>query len=219
MFSEVIAAYNEAVFDTDRGRALQVVQDALAQGVAPEDVLFKVVAPALELMIQTVSGEAEFNLAQHFMASQIAAEVTEAMLSRMAAPPQAIGRVVIGTAPGDFHSLGKRIVVGCLKARMVDAIDLGLDVTAERFVDAAVERGAAVIGISSMMMHTATGPGGCLKVRQLLRERGLEDKIKVAVGGAPYRFDPELYHAVQADAWASDGVMAGRVIADLIKEA
>lgn len=54
------------------------------------------------------------------------------------------------------------------------------------------------------------------KVRAILKERGLEEKIKVVVGGAPFRFDRELYKGVGADAWAQDGVSAARVITDLI---
>jgi 5-methyltetrahydrofolate--homocysteine methyltransferase len=51
-----------------------------------------------------------------------------------------------------------------------------------------------------------------------LHERGLEDKIKLTVGGAPYRFDPELYIRAGADAWAPDGVTAAKVIVQLIRE-
>ena len=69
-----------------------------------------------------------------------------------------------------------------------------------------------------MMVHTARGEKGCLGVRRLLKERGLEQKIKIAVGGAPYRFDHNLYKTVQADAWAENGITAGEVITQLIKE-
>jgi len=79
-------------------------------------------------------------------------------------------------------------------------------------------RSLQVNAISAMMVHTARGENGCRKVRQILSERGLEERIKVAVGGAPYRFDPELYRTVGADAWAENGITAGRVITDLIRE-
>jgi methanogenic corrinoid protein MtbC1 len=98
---------------------------------------------------------------------------------------------------------------------LMEVVDLGLNVAPEAFVEAAVSSGARVIGISSMMDHTARGQGGCLGVRRLLRERGLEGSIRLAVGGAPYRFDPELYREVGADAWAADGLSAGQVIAGL----
>lgn len=218
MLERIIKAYNEAIFDIDREQALEVIHAAIAQGVSPEEVVFKIVIPAIEQMAGSMAENFDGNLAQHFMTSQIAAEVTEEMLARFKTAPESVGRVVIGSAEGDLHSLGKRIVMGCLKAQMVEVFDLGVNVPAERFVDEAVARDAQVIGISAMMAHTARGENGCLRVRQLLQERGLERQIKIIVGGAPFRFDHELYRVVRADAWTEDGISAGRVIAGLIRE-
>jgi methylmalonyl-CoA mutase cobalamin-binding domain/chain len=218
MIEDIIKAYNEAVYETDKEAAFAVVDGALAQGMTAEDVIFQVVIPAIEEMMSQIIKDPDANLAQHFMTAQFASEVTDKMLARFKSPPQIIGRVVIGTAIGDLHSLGKRIVMGCLKALMVEVIDLGVNVPPERFVDEAVAHDAQVIGISAMMVHTAIGEKGCLQVRKILHERGLEDRIKIIVGGAPYRFDPELYKSVGADSWASDGVSAGKLIIDLIKE-
>ena len=218
MLENYIQAYNEAVFETDKQAALDVVNRALNDGFSAEDIVFKLVIPAVELMMTFIEQDPDANLAQHFMTAQIAADVTEKMLEKFSKPPEMIGRVIIGAAYGDLHSLGKRIVTGCLKSLMVDVVDLGTNVSAEKFVDAAVAESAQVIAVSAMMVHTATGDKGSLRVRALLRERGLEDKVKIAVGGAPYRFDPELYRKVGADAWAPDGVTAARVIVDLIRE-
>lgn len=214
----LISAYNAAVFDTDRDKALTIIRQAVRRGVTPQDIVFQVIIPAIDQTINRMDGNEDLSLAQHFMASQIASDVVEAMLSQFETAPEAIGRVVIGTAYGDVHSLGKRIVIGSLRANLVEVTDLGVSVKPERFVDEAVARQAEVIGISSMMLHTARGPNGCLKVREILKARGLEQKIKLAVGGAPFRFDPELYRVVQADAWARDGITASRVITDLIAE-
>jgi methanogenic corrinoid protein MtbC1 len=218
MLDEIVQAYNEAIFDTDRDRALAVVHEALEKGVQPEEVVFQVVIPSIELMMGAISERFDANLAQHFLTAQIASEVTEAMLPRFQQAPAAVGHVVLGTAYGDMHSLGRRIVSGCLKAMMVTVTDLGVNVTAERFVDEAVAHNAQVIGISAMMVHTARGEEGCLKVRRLLKERGLEGRIRIVVGGAPYRFDANLYQVVGADGWAPDGISAGRVITGLIQE-
>jgi methanogenic corrinoid protein MtbC1 len=208
MLERIVQAYNEAVFETDKEAAFAVVHAALAQGMTAEDIVFRVVIPAVEEMMSNITKDPDANLAQHFMTAQIAAEVTEKMLEKFEHPPEIIGRVVIGTARGDLHSLGKRIVMGCLKALMVDVTDLGVNVPAEKFVDAAQALDAQVIAVSAMMVHTATG----------LKARGLEERIRLIVGGAPYRFDNELYKAVGADGWAPDGVNAGRAIVDLIKE-
>jgi methanogenic corrinoid protein MtbC1 len=101
---------------------------------------------------------------------------------------------------------------------MLAVRDLGVNVRPETFVDEAVACDAQVIGISAMMVHTARGENGCLRVRELLEERGLAERIRIVVGGAAFRFDRNLYKTVRADAWAEDAVTAGKVIADLIKE-
>ena len=218
MLDKIIKAYQEAVFETDKEAAFEVVNAALAEGVSAEEIVFKVVIPAVEEMMSNITKDPDANLAQHFMTAQIAAEVTEKMLKKFEHPPESIGRVVIGTAHGDLHSLGKRIVIGCLKALMVDVTDLGVNVPAERFVEVALAENAQVIAISAMMVHTATGENGARKVRQIIQERGLENRLRLIVGGAPYRFDNTLYKVVGADAWAADGVNAGKIIVDLIKE-
>ena len=152
------------------------------------------------------------------MTAQIAAQVTDEMLAMFSTPSKIIGKLVIGTSQGDFHGLGKKIVIGCLKAQMIESVDLGLNVSAEKFVNEAINHQAQVIGISSMMLHTARGENACLGVRKILIEKELERKIKIIVGGAPYRYDHELYKSVKADAWAENGIAAGKVIAQLISE-
>ncbi|MBF0556616.1 MAG: cobalamin-dependent protein [Nitrospirae bacterium] len=219
MIEEVLTLYKEALIDTDHDKALSVIRDAVRKGISPEDAVFKVVVPCMEWMAKYLYDTLNSNIAQHFMTAQISADVCEEMISSFKHPPAAIGTVVVGTSPGDVHSFGKRILIGCLKAIMIDVVDLGLNVAPERFVDEAVAHNAQVIAISSMMLHTARGDNGCLKVRQILKERGLQDSIKIIVGGAPYRFDPELYIQVGADACAPDALAAGRIITGLIKEA
>lgn len=218
MLDKLLTVYKEALFDTDREKALEVVHEALKKGVAPEDILFKLVLPTVLEFEKAVGEGVEINLAQQFMSSQIALEITDALIPKFKQQPIAAGHVVIGTAAGDLHSLGKRIVAGCLTALMINVTDLGVNVAPERFVAEAIAHDAQVIGISAMMVHTARGENGCRKVRQLLKEGGLEEKIKIIVGGAPYCFDHNLYNTVQADAWAANGIAAGSVINELIKE-
>jgi trimethylamine corrinoid protein len=68
------------------------------------------------------------------------------------------------------------------------------------------------------MVHTATGERGSKRVRQLLKERGLEDRIRILVGGAPFRFDDKLFEEVGADAWADTAAEAPAVVARLVQE-
>ncbi len=217
MLEKIIADYNEAIVDTDREQAHEVIQHALDNGISPEDIVFKVVASTLHQSMLTMSIQ-ETNLAQHYLTSQIAVEVTELMIPKFKKQPEIQGRVVIGTAFGDLHSLGKRIVAGCLTASMIEVIDLGVNVPAEVFVEAAIEQEADIIGVSAMMVHTAKGENGPTRIRQLLKEKKIEDRIRLIVGGAPYHFDHELYKMVGADSWSEDGTKAAGIISKLIKE-
>jgi len=218
MKHKLVSAYNTAIFDTDKLEVYQVIDKALASGMLPEEIIFEIIIPAIDSMMPNISESKEVNLAQHFFASKMASEITDKMVSQFKTSPQIIGNVVIGTSTGDFHGLGKRIVCGCLNAHFIKTIDLGLNISAEKFVDEAIANNANVIAISSMMLHTATGENGCIKVREILKEKKLEDTIKLIVGGAPYRFDAQLYAAVKADAWAENGNLAGLVVTDLLKE-
>ncbi len=210
--------YLKALFDTDKARALQIVQTALDSGMTPEKVIFEVVIPGMERMIGGMLSDNLITLSQHFLSSQIAEEVADRLIPMFATAPEVRGHVVIGTSHGDFHGLGKKIVTGCLRARMFEVTDLGINVAPERFVDEAALTGAEVIGISSMMLHTATGERGPRRVRQILRERGLEGRIRIIVGGAPYRFHDNLFREVGADAWADSAAEAPAVVALMVQE-
>ncbi|MDD2733387.1 MAG: cobalamin-dependent protein [Desulfuromonadaceae bacterium] len=210
--------YLTSLFDTDKPAALRIVQDALDNGMTPEKVVFDIIIPGMERMIGGMISDNLVTLSQHFLAAQIAEEVVDRLIPLFAAAPEVRGHVVIGTSHGDFHGLGKKIVIGCLRARMFEITDLGISVAPERFVDEAVAVDAEVIAISSMMVHTATGERGARRVRQILQERGLEGKLRIIVGGAPYRFHDNLFREVGADAWADTAAEAPAVVARLVQE-
>ncbi|OGU17374.1 MAG: cobalamin-binding protein [Geobacteraceae bacterium GWC2_53_11] len=213
-----LETYLKALFDTDKPAALSIVQEALDSGISPESVVFDVIIPGMERMIGGMISDNMVTLSQHFLAAQIAEEVVDRLIPLFATAPEIQGHVVIGTSHGDFHGLGKKIVIGCLRARMFEVTDLGINVQPERFVDEAVAAGAEVIAISSMMVHTATGERGPKQVRRLLQERGLEEGIRIIVGGAPYRFHDGLFRDVGADAWADSAAEAPAVVARLVQE-
>jgi corrinoid protein of di/trimethylamine methyltransferase len=92
------------------------------------------------------------------------------------------GKVVIGTAAGDMHEIGKDIVRTVLNADGFEVVDLGPDVNSLEFVSKANEMGADIIAISSLM--TTTMPGA-KEVLEVLNDKGIREKFKVLVGGAP----------------------------------
>ncbi|MCP4215531.1 MAG: cobalamin-binding protein [bacterium] len=218
MIEALFDEYYNSLVTVDKTRAFASIDNALKKGVEVETIVFKVVVPGIEKMLEAFLEKKEISLSRHFFATTIADELLEKLLPMFSSPVKLLGKVIIGCAAGDFHGLGKKIVAGCMRARMIEVIDLGLNVPAERFVEEAVKHNAQVIGVSSMMAHTALGEGGARKVRELLVAGNLENKIKLIVGGAPYCFDPDMYKEVKADAWGENGMVAADVVSKLLKE-
>ena len=121
--------------------------------------------------------------------------VKEAVLSR--------GKIVLGTVQGDLHDIGKNLVGIMLKGAGFEVIDLGNDVSPEKFVDTAIEEKAPIIGLSALL--TTTMPM-MKNVVELVRGRGLQDRIKVIVGGAPV--SDAWARQIGADAYGYDAASA-----------
>jgi len=113
------------------------------------------------------------------------------------------GKVVLGSIQGDLHDIGKNLVGIMLRGAGFEVIDLGIDISPERFVDTAEAEGAAVIGISALLTTTMTH---MKKVVELRNGRGLSDRIKVVVGGAPV--SEEFAQAIGADGYGYDAANA-----------
>lgn len=217
MADSLLEAYKAALYDTDREEVLRILDQALADGHDVVDLVSNIVGPTISGLADDVVADTAA-LSQHFVAARISDEVATHILEKATQPLPQKGVIVLGTARNDFHGLGRKIIGAILRSHMFSVIDLGLNVDAARFVDEALAHEAPVIGISAMMSHTAVGEHGALAVRRILQERNLESRIKIIVGGAPYRFDPTLYKKAGADAWAPDGVAAIDAIASLLAE-
>jgi 5-methyltetrahydrofolate--homocysteine methyltransferase len=128
-------------------------------------------------------------------------EVLEPHLGKADVPSR--GKVVIGTVQGDLHDIGKNLVGIMLAGAGFEVIDLGKDVPPESFVSAAEESGANVIGMSALL--TTTMPS-MRKVIELLKEQGLDGKVRTVVGGAPV--SEEYAREIGADGYGFDAANA-----------
>ncbi len=122
------------------------------------------------------------------------------------------GKIVIGTVQGDLHDIGKNLVGIMLKGAGFDVIDLGKDVSVENFIDTAEKENATIIGMSALL--TTTQPV-MKKVVEKLKEKGLNNKIKTIVGGAP--LSSEYADLIGADAYSYDAANAVVSVGELAK--
>ena len=205
-----------AMIKAERTGAAELVGQALAEGISPDRFIADALDPAL-VQLGWLWEQESVSLAQTFVASKIAEDVLlHCAPDKAAAPPTAPkGLVVIGNIEDDFHSLGRRIVVSFLRAAGWEVHDLGNDVTAEQFVDTAVEVKAAVVGASAMMQTTALN---IRKLRDLIAARGLQGQIKLAVGGAVFNWRPDLVAEVGGDGTAQNAAGADALLGRLQAE-
>jgi trimethylamine corrinoid protein len=192
--------YEEAaqtIIDSDRAAAEEVAARALAQGIAPADIMANGFVKGIQEVGELFeSGEVflpELMMSADAMAG--ATEVTNAALEGEAA--EAKGRIVIGTVQGDVHDIGKAIVIAYLKANGYEVTDLGRDVPAATFLSRAKEENAHVIGMSALLTTTMEEQR---KVAKTVRDEGLP--YKIVVGGAPAT--QRWADQIGADAYAED---------------
>jgi len=95
---------------------------------------------------------------------------------------ETLGKIVIGTVKGDIHDIGKNIVIMMLQAAGFEVIDLGVDVSAEKFVDAVASKKLDIIGLSALLTSTMYE---MKNVMDALKEKNLRDTVKVIIGGRP----------------------------------
>ena len=111
-------------------------------------------------------------------------------------------KIVIGTARGDIHDIGKNLVSMMLEGAGFEVFDLGIDVEPEKFISTAVKENAHVIAVSALLTTTMANMSGVIELK---REKKL-DSLKVLVGGAPLSED--FSRKIGADAYGIDGVDA-----------
>ena len=121
------------------------------------------------------------------------------------------GKVVLGVVKGDLHEIGKNIVKLMLETNGFEVKDVGYDVDSLTFIKEAEAMGADIIGASSLM--TTTMPGQ-KEIIELLKEKGMRDRYKVVIGGAPT--GQEWADLIGADLWCEDATSAPRLMAELL---
>jgi 5-methyltetrahydrofolate--homocysteine methyltransferase len=188
-----------------------LAREALAAGLGPADVLQKGLIAGMNVI-----GE-QFRLREIFLPDVLLAaramyaglDVLKPHLAREGVPLR--GRVVLGTVQGDLHDIGKNLVGILLKGAGFEVIDLGHDVSPEAFVEAAVRENAPLIGMSALLTTTMSR---MRDVCDLVRSRGLQDRVRTIVGGAPV--DADFAREIGADAYACDAAQAVERVRDLL---
>ena len=191
----------DAIVAGDREAAASETRNAIAAGEDPRAMLAAVVAAMAEVGERFKRKEVyvpEMLIAAR--AFKTALPLLEPLL--VAAGIQPEHKVVIGTVQGDLHDIGKNLVALLWRGAHFEVVDLGVNVPAEKFVDAIREHGAAAVGLSALLTTTMVGMA---EIIRSIRAAGHE-KVKILVGGASVT--KEWASSIGADAWAADAASA-----------
>jgi trimethylamine corrinoid protein len=178
---EILASLHQAVLDYDSQAAASLARAAVEAGIAPLAALealteaIRVVGEGFgcgELWLPDLVGASEAMLA--------ATPILEAEIARQGAVRDSLGTVVIGTVQGDLHNIGKAMVATLLTAEGFRVHDVGINVSADQFLQAIQRYKPDIVAMSALMTTTISQQR---LVIERLHEAGLRDRIKVMVGG------------------------------------
>lgn len=180
--SDPIATIKEWVIKGKKNEAVAATREALAAGVDPGAIMKDGLIDAMSVVGQKYSS-GEFFLPQMMIAARAMTEVIPVLKPLLVgAAAEAKGKAVIGTVQGDFHDIGKNIVKMMLEGAGYVVVDLGVDVPADRFVDAVKRESPQFVLMSALITLTMES---MRRTIQALDAAGLRTAVKVGVGGAP----------------------------------
>ena len=192
---------SDATIRGDRKQATELTQQAIEEGNAPGAVL-DALTGAMDVVGERFKNNEVF-VPEMLIAARAMKEcmgILEPLLVEAGIKPEFTA--VVGTVEGDLHDIGKNLVARMWKGANFNIIDLGTNVTAEKFVEAAKEHGAQVIGLSALL--TTTMPAMKIAV-EAVRAANL-DGVKVVIGGAPVT--QSYADEIGADGYAADAASA-----------
>jgi|Deesub1362A_J573_1020465.scaffolds.fasta_scaffold00105_48 corrinoid protein of di/trimethylamine methyltransferase len=202
--SEILKQLSELVIAGKRAEVPDVVKKALEDNI-DVDVIVKTMSDAMQVV-----GE-KFNKGEYFITEMLLSahafkagfEVLKPKLEEKAAKEfgkgEKLGRIVFGTVQNDIHDIGKNMVESALTAAGFEVYDLGIDVPLEKFIEEAEKVNADIIAACALLTTTMDQTKNLI---ELLKQKGLRDKYKVLIGGAP--LSQEYADRIGADGYGED---------------
>ena len=209
--ADILKEMYEETMAGNAPRVLELTNQGLADGMTPTTLLYDALIPALEEV------GARFERGDYFVPEMLIAgramngalEVLRPLLADTGA--ENVGKFVMGTVKGDVHDIGKNLVNIMLEGGGFEVIDLGVQVSPEKFIAAVQEHKPDVVGMSAFL--TTTMPMFKVNIEELTKA-GLRDDVIVLVGGAPVT--QEYADVVGADGYAPDASTAVRLAKSLL---
>ena len=202
----------ENVLEGQQKRISAEVQAALAEGLNPETILTEGMVAAMA-EVGRLFEEGEYFVPEMLIAARAMQAGLSLLKPHLAeANVQSAGTIAIGTVKGDLHDIGKNLVAMMLEGAAFEIIDLGTDVSADKFVEAVQENDIQILALSALLTTSMAN----MKVTiTALEEAGLRSKVKVMIGGAP--INTTYAREIGADGYSADASQAVALAKQLIQ--
>lgn len=188
--------------DLEEDLVLELVQGRLDDGDDPLAIL-AALREGMALVGKRYEA-GEYYVSDLIMAGEVFKQASALVSTRFeTSSGETLGKVVLGTVKGDIHDIGKDLVVSLLKANNFEVIDLGVDVPAQKYVEAVQESEASIVGLSGLLTISFDSMKETVAA---LEAAGLRGKVRVMVGGGPVTEQVRAY--VGADALGADAQAA-----------
>jgi len=194
----------QAVIEGEQDEAEGLARQALDQGLDPLTCINEGLTKGIE-RVGDLFSSGEYFLPELIIGAE-AMKVALAILEPAMVDDQerdVVGKVVMGTVEGDMHEIGKTLVSTMLTANGFKVFDIGVDQSAEKFIDAIKENDAEIVGASALLTTTMLQQR---KLIEAIEEAGLRDQVKIIVGGAPVT--DSFATEIGADGYAEDAISA-----------
>jgi 5-methyltetrahydrofolate--homocysteine methyltransferase len=210
---ELLSRLKEAVVNGDPDEVSKLCKKVIEVGIDPLEAIEKALVAAIrELGDKWIRGEAFIaDLVAAADAMKVGLSILKNEIVKRGKRVKYIGRAVIGTVEGDIHDIGKTIVATLWETAGFEVIDLGVDVSPQKFVEAIKQYNPDIVGMSALMTTTMTKQKETIEA---IKAAGLRDKVKIVVGGAPTT--EEWAREIGADGWAPDAISAVELVKKLL---
>jgi corrinoid protein of di/trimethylamine methyltransferase len=198
--SEHLLALREAIINMDFEGIVTAAQGAMDAGVDPRAAITEGMVPGMVVVGEKFE-EGEFFLSELVVAGEVMKDGIKVIEPYITGESEAAAKAIVATVEGDYHDIGKNIVVTLLTVQGFDVVDLGMDVSASKIVEAVREQHPEVLGLSALLSTTMLRMGDVIVA---LRTAGLRDDVKVIVGGTPVT--PAFADSIGADHYAPNAV-------------
>jgi 5-methyltetrahydrofolate--homocysteine methyltransferase len=205
----ILEQIRDAVIELDIDNISKLCQEAVQSGLSAYRIVIDGMAKGMAEVGKRYE-DGEYFLAELIMAGETMKEGMNILKPYFkSAEIMSAGKCIIGTVKGDIHDIGKNVFISLLRAQNYEVVDLGVDVSADQFLEAVKAQRPNILAMSALLTTTMDEMG---KVIQAVEKAGIKDSLKIIIGGAPVT--EEFAEKIGANAASSDAAKGVKIISN-----